>query len=408
MDMLCVYILFGGENMIKIVRIVFLSIILLFVTTPVVFAEENETSNIPLAKEVPSAILLEQSTGTIIFDKEAHMRLPPASMTKIMTLLLIMEALEEETIKLDEMVRISARASSMGGSQVFLAEDEEMSVEDLIKAIAIASGNDASVALAERIAGSEEQFVEQMNEKVKSLGLTNTHFQNASGLPAKGQYSSAYDMAMMSKALLSYESITDYTSIYEDYLRKGEENEFWLVNTNKLVRFYPGADGLKTGYTNEAKYCLSATANRDNMRVIAVVMGADSVKKRNQSISEMFDYAYGQFETTSLFEKGEPVQSLHVLHAENDDIEIVTSEAVRTLHGKGATEESYDVHISIDENLSLPIQKGDPVGTMYVKKDGETIRTSPLTVREDVDKASYFTLLKRSLKHIGKWNNASK
>src|SRR5699024_2631372 len=253
MDMLYVHILFGGENMTRITTAVFLSIILLFVTTPAVLAKEDETSKIPLAKEVPSAILIEQSTGTVILDKEAHEQLPPASMTKIMTLLLIMEALDEDIIHLDEMVRISARASSMGGSQVFLAEGEEMSVEDLVKAIAIASGNDASVALAERIAGSEEQFVEQMNKKVESLGLTNTHFQNASGLPAENQYSTAYDMAMISKELLTYETITDYTSIYEDYLRKGEKDEFWLVNTNKLVRFYPGADGLKTGYTSEAK-----------------------------------------------------------------------------------------------------------------------------------------------------------
>src|SRR5699024_5832825 len=276
------------------------------------------------------------------------------------------------------------------------------------KAIAIASGNDASVALAERIAGSEEQFVEQMNKKVESLGLTNTRFQNASGLPAENQYSTAYDMAMISKELLTYETITDYTSIYEDYLRKGEKDEFWLVNTNKLVRFYPGADGLKTGYTSEAKYCLSATANRDNMRVIAVVLGADSVKKRNQSISEMFDYAYGQFATTTLFEKGEPVQTLNVLHAEKDDIDIVTSEAVRTLHEKGIAEEEYDITISMEESFSLPIMKGETIGTMHVKKDGETIRTSPLTVPEDVDKATYFTLLKRSWKHIGKWNNSSK
>src|SRR5690625_4127314 len=217
-----------------------------------------------------------------------------------MTLLLIMEAIENEELSLDETIRISENAASMGGSQIFLGAGEEMTVHDLLKGIAIASGNDASVALAERISGSEEAFVQEMNDKVTELGLENTHFQNASGLPADNHYSTSYDMAMIAKELLKYETITDYTSIYDDYLRKGEENEFWLVNTNKLVKFYPGVDGLKTGYTNEAKYCLTATAMKDDMRVIAVVMGADTIKERNASVSSLLDYAYNHFETQKL------------------------------------------------------------------------------------------------------------
>ncbi len=400
LDIIHVYIMFGGKEMTKRLGILLISFSMFVMMIQPVLAEENEESSIPLAKEVPSAVLIEQSTGTIIFDKNAHEPLPPASMTKVMTLLLIMEALDEGTMKLDEMVRISEHASSMGGSQVFLAEGEEMSVEDLIKAIAIASGNDASVALAERIAGTEEQFVEQMNEKVKELELDNTQFKNASGLPAEDQHSTAYDLAMISKELLRYEDITNYTSIYEDYLRKGEENEFWLVNTNKLVRFYPGADGLKTGYTREAKYGLSATASKDDMRIIAVVMGAESVKKRNQSISEMFDYAYSQYATTTLFEKGEKVQSLRLMDAEKNEIDVVTSEAIRTLHGKGDADEEYDFSIVLNETNSLPIHKGAEVGTLHIKKNGETVRTSPLTVAEDIEKASYFSLLKRSIQHI--------
>src|SRR5690625_5068886 len=203
------------------------------------------------------------------------------------------------------MVRISERASSMGGSQIFLEAGEEMSVNDLLKGIAVASGNDASVALAERIAGSEEAFVEKMNNKVKELKLKNTHFQNTTGLPAEDHYSTSHDIAIIAKELLKYESITEYTSLYEDYLRKGEENEFWLVNTNKLVKFYPGVDGLKTGFTNEAKYCLTATAKKHDMRVIAVVMGADKPKERNAAISNMLDYAFNHFETKNLFEKGD-------------------------------------------------------------------------------------------------------
>ncbi len=395
--------MFGGKVMIKRVVSLLLSVVLLLsMVHPAIGAEEGKSKQPPLAKEVPSAILIEQSTGTLLFDKNAHERLPPASMTKIMTLILIMEALEEGTLTLNEMVRVSERASSMGGSQVFLSAGEEMSVEDLIKAIAIASGNDASVALAERLAGSEEQFVDQMNEKVMALGLENTHFKNSSGLPAEGQYSTAYDMAMMSKELLRYEDITTYTSIYEDYLRKGEKNEFWLVNTNKLVRFYPGADGLKTGYTNEAKYCLSATAMRDHMRVIAVVMGAETIKQRNQSIAEMFDYAYSQYETSHILSKGDKVTSLTMINAEQGEFDVVTSEAIHTLHERREADQSYDLSVSIHENITLPIQKGTEIGTLTVKKDDETVRTSPLTVAETIEKASYMTLVKRSIQHIAK------
>lgn len=401
--MLFVYTMFGGKVMMKRVGSLTLSVMLLcYMASPVLGAEKDESTQAPLAKEVPSAILIEQSTGTLLFNKNAHEPLPPASMTKIMTLLLIMESIEKGSLSLDEMVRISERASSMGGSQVFLSEGEEMSVDDLIKAIAIASGNDASVALAERIAGSEEQFVDLMNEKVADLGLENTQFKNASGLPAEGQYSTAYDMAMMSKELLRYEDITTYTSIYEDYLRKGEKNEFWLVNTNKLVRFYPGADGLKTGFTHEAKYCLSATAKRDNMRVIAVVMGAENVKKRNQSISEMFDYAYNQYATTHILNKGDPVTSLSLINAKQGEFDVVTSESIHTLHEKREMDQDYDLSISIDEDLMLPIQKGTEIGTLTVTKNEETIQTSPLTVAEDIEKASYLTLLKRSMQYIAK------
>lgn len=213
-----------------------------------------EESDLLLTEDAKSSILLERDTGQVIYEKNAHEKLPPASMTKLMTLLLIMEALEKGEITLEEKVTVSERAASMGGSQVFLAHGEQMTVDDLLKAIAIASGNDASVAMAERIAGTEEAFAILMNEKTAELKLENTQFKNSSGLPSKDHYSSAYDMVMISKELLKYENITNYTSVYEDYLRKDEENEFWLVNTNKLIRFHPHVDGLKTGFTNEAKF----------------------------------------------------------------------------------------------------------------------------------------------------------
>src|SRR5690625_2174833 len=287
-------------------------------------AEVDQSLN--LAPDATSAILIEQNTGQVLFNKNEHEQLPPASLTKIMTLLLVMESLDQGTLSLDEKIRVSERASSMGGSQVFLETNEEMSVEDLIKAVAIASGNDASVALAERIAGSEAAFVQQMNEKAKELDLQNTHFVNSSCLPVDNHYSSAYDMATISQELVAYEPITDYASIYEDYLRKGAENEFWLVNTNKLVRFYPGVDGLKTGYTQEAKYCLAATAKRDDMRIISVVMGSDTVKKRNAQISNMLDYAFNHYYVENLVEKGNRIGTLKDFKATPKEIDLVTKQ----------------------------------------------------------------------------------
>ncbi|MYL57079.1 D-alanyl-D-alanine carboxypeptidase [Virgibacillus halodenitrificans] len=368
-----------------------------------VYAEESkgdQTNSINLADNAKSAILLERDTGQVFYDKDAHVKLPPASMTKIMTLLLIMEALEQGDLKYEEKVRVSERAASMGGSQIFLEAGEEMTVKDLLKGIAVASGNDASVALAERIAGNEKAFVKKMNQKVKKLGLENTKFQNTTGLPAEDHYSTAYDMAMIAKELLKYEEITKYTSIYEDYLRKGKENEFWLVNTNKLVKFYPGVDGLKTGYTNEAKYCLTATAKKDDMRVIAVVMGAGTIKERNATISSMLDYAFNHYETKHIFDKGERITSLNLLKAERKNIEIITSESISTVHRKGEDTKNVETVITLDSEFTLPLKKGAKVGMLYVKDGDKTLSKTPLTVKEDIEKASYLTLFKRSVQKL--------
>lgn len=316
----------------RVVMIV--SILIMFSVSLVpahIAAEEKETD---LAKDAKAALLLERDSGEILYEDNAHEKLPPASMTKIMTLLLVMEALEKEDIKLSEEITISENASGMGGSQVFLETGEVMSVEDLIKAVAVASGNDASVALAERIAGSEAAFVKQMNKRVKELQLENTHFENVSGLPSENHYSTAYDMAIIAKELLKYEEIVAYTSIYEDYLRKGEENEFWLVNTNKLVRHSPYVDGLKTGYTEEAKYCLTATAKKDDMRVVSVVMGAENVKTRNAITMNLIDFAFNQYESEKIYEKGQKVAELSLLHTRDTHYDVVTSEAISLLHKK--------------------------------------------------------------------------
>ncbi|MDC3413108.1 D-alanyl-D-alanine carboxypeptidase [Aquibacillus sp. 3ASR75-11] len=383
----------------------FLSIIIFFLIfsygTGYISAKEHQDGEkkeeqIELTKYSQSAILLERDTGKIMYEKGANDKLPPASMTKIMTLILIMEALDKGTIELEEKVSISEYAASMGGSQIFLEAGEKMTVKDLLKGVAVASGNDASVALAERIAGSEEAFVKMMNEKARELNLENTHFENPTGLPAENHYSTAYDMAIMARELLKHEEITSYTSIYEDYLRKGTEDEFWLVNTNKLVKFYDGVDGLKTGYTTKAKYCLTATAERNDMRVIAVVMGADTTKKRNSDVTKMLDYAFNQYETKKLFERNQAVSKLDLLKANKKGVKVVTGDSVSLLHKKGEKLKDIQTNVQLNENIELPLAKGDQVGILSVVQNGKTLSKTPLVVQEDVGMAGFWMLFKET------------
>jgi len=374
----------------------------LIVSALIVFitVKDTEAKSIELNIQSPSAILMDKDTGTVIFDKNSHEKLPPASMTKIMTMILIMEEIEKGTLRWDEKVRTSAKAASMGGSQIFLEEGEEMTVEDLMKAIAIASANDASVALAERIAGTEEAFVKRMNEKAKELGLKNTHFKNATGLPEKNHYSTAFDMAIMAKELLKHEEITKFTSIYEDYLRENTDKKFWLVNTNRLVKFYDGVDGLKTGYTSEAKYCLTATAKRGNFRVISVVMGAKNTKTRNRDITTMLDYAFNQYDVKKLYERGEVVKEIDISKGSKKTIKVVTDDDVAILHKKGERIDDVKEKIKIDNDLKAPIQKGDVIGKIIIEKNGKVLSETPLTSAEDIQKASWWQLFKRVLRQL--------
>ncbi|EMT47292.1 D-alanyl-D-alanine carboxypeptidase family protein [Anoxybacillus flavithermus] len=368
------------------------AIAFLFLPSVVVRAEQPK---IELAPEARSAILIERDTGVVLYEKNAHEPLPPASMTKIMTMLLIMEAIDQGKLKLDERVRASEYAASMGGSQIFLEPGEEMTVDDLLKGVAIGSGNDASVALAERIAGSEEAFVHMMNEKARQLGLKHTTFENTTGLPAKNHYSTAYDMAVMAKELLKYDLITKYTGTYEDYLRQHTDKKFWLVNTNRLVKFYPGVDGLKTGYTSEAKYCLTATAKKGNMRVIAVVFGAPTPKARNAQITKMLDYAFSHYETKPLYKKGETITTLPVSKGKKRSVAVVTSEPLSVLLKKGEKSEAIKAAWKLNEKVKAPVKKGDVLGTLIIKKDGSVIAKSPLVAKEQVEEANMWELFKR-------------
>ncbi|MEW9669666.1 D-alanyl-D-alanine carboxypeptidase family protein [Ammoniphilus sp. 3BR4] len=361
------------------------------------FAQE---SAIDLAPNAKSAILIEVDTGTVIYEKNSHEKLPPASITKVMTMLLIMEAIDRGELKLTDKVRTSEYAASMGGSQIFLEPGEMMSVDEMLKGIAIASGNDASVAMAEHLAGTEEAFVSKMNQKVKELGLKNTNFANTNGLPSTNHFSTAYDIAMMSRELLKHEEITKYTSLYQDYLRKESNRPFWLVNTNKLVRFYPGADGLKTGYTSEAKFCLTATAKRDNMRIVAVVMGEPDSKTRNKEITQMFDYAFSQYQSFPLVKKGEVVTQVEVNKGSVDKVNLIAPHPFGILSKKGEKPEDFEKEITVKQDVVAPIQQGDVLGEMVVRKQGQEIAKLSLVADASVEKASWWQLMKRATKRL--------
>lgn len=370
-----------------------------FFSSPVLAASEAEPK-LNMAPHATSAILMEMDSGTVLYEKNPHQKLPPASITKIMTLLLIMEALDRGEIKLTDKVRTSERAASMGGSQIFLQAGEEMTVEEMIKGIAIASGNDASVAMAEHIAGTEEAFVAKMNERARQLGMKNTHFVNSNGLPAADHYSTAYDIAIMSRELLKHELITKYTGIYQDYLRKESDNPFWLVNTNRLVRFYEGVDGLKTGYTSEAKYCLSATAKRNNMRVIAVVLGEPDTKTRNSEVAAMFNYAFTHYQVFPIFKRGEVVEQLRVDKGKEPKVNVVTSQAVSLLTKRGERPEMFTREVVLKPFVQAPVSTEDVIGHIFIKKDGVEVARIDLHPQKTISQASLWEILKRTSKLI--------
>ena len=380
----------------KVLCFVLMCLMLIPWTVEPVKAEE-----LKLAESAKSAILLEPTTGEIIFEKNSHEKLHPASMTKMMSMLLIIEAIENGVISWDEMVTVSENAASMGGSQILLEVGEQMSVHDLFKGIAVASGNDAVVAMAEKIGGSEAIFVDMMNEKAKELGLTDTHFKNPHGLDDDDHYSSAYDMAMIGKELVKHEKVLEFTKIYEDYLRQNTDRKIWLVNTNKLVRFYEGVDGLKTGYTASAGYCLTATAKKGSSRFLAVAMGEPDSKTRNQEISEMLDYAFAQYEVEIMLDKDSVIKTIEVEKGRNKFVDLVPLNEVSFLNKKGTNKKNATYEISIDK-VKAPVKEGDIVGNLKIKEDENVIREVPITVRESVEKSNLFELYFRHLTDIFK------
>lgn len=373
----------------KLKKIIAIFLIFVFLSSFILISEAQ--ANTDLAPQSKSAVLIDAQSGQTLFKKNEQEKFALASVTKIMTLLLIMEALEQGKIRLDEEITASPEACRMGGSQIWLEPGEKMKIEDLIISIAIASANDSSYVLAEYIGGSHDKFVKMMNDKAKELKMNNTNFVNCTGLDAEGHYSSAEDIALMSRELVKHEQIFKWTSLYQYYLRNGES---WLVNTNKLVRFYDGCDGLKTGSTNQAGFCLSATAFRDNMRLIAVVMKAPSSKIRNAEISQLLSYGFSNFVSQKIIGKGVVVETVSVEKGMVDNLSLVTASELQVLLAKSEKEQII-TKAELSSKITAPVRKGEIIGKLIATKDGKEIACVDLIASENVEKANFIGLFKQ-------------
>ncbi len=332
--------------------------------------------------DAASAVLMEKETGTVLYERSPHDKLEPASVTKIMTLLLVMEAIDGGSLSIEDQVQVSARAASMGGSQVYLKEGETMTVRDLLKAVAVVSGNDAAVALAERVAGSESAFVARMNQRAQELGMADTTFLNCTGLPAPGHLTSAYDIALMSRELiLHHPSVREYTTIWMDSIRDGA---FQLSNTNKLVRFYDGCTGLKTGFTASAGYCLSATAERDGMELIAVVMKSQTSPIRNESAKSMLEFGFANY-TVVEARPGQALPPVEVLLGERESVQPVVSGGGRLLVEKSQVN-AVETSVSLAPDVEAPVEQGQKLGELTVTVAGEVQAVIPIVAAEAVDR----------------------
>lgn len=344
-----------------------------------------------IIEEAKNVILIEATTGDILYEKNSHERHAPASMTKMMSLLLVMEQIDNGNLKWDEIITASAHASSMGGSQIYLQTGEQMTVTDLIKGVTMSSANDAIVALAERVGGTEDNFVELMNKKSTELGLENTNFKNATGLDEANHYSTAYDMAIIAKELVKHEKILEYSSVYEDYIREDTENKFWLVNTNKLVRYYPGVDGLKTGYTAEAGYCLTATANKNSMRLIGVVMGNETSNSRNEEMMKLLDYGYNTYKLDNLFTTNTIIEEITIDKANQDNIEVYPQEEYNILNNTLNNNRDITYKLILDD-IKVPLSENSVIGKIEILENMNVIDTVPAIIKTNINKTNLFNL----------------
>ena len=377
-------------------KIVYIWLLLVIIFPSFVFAENDDTE---LIKNATSGLLMEASTGEIIYEKDKDKEVAIASMTKMVAQLIILEKIEQGNIKWGDIVTVSKNASDMGGSQIYLSTNEKMTIRDLFKGISMASANDATVAMAEYISGSENKFVKLMNERVKKLGLKNTVFKNSTGLDEEGHFSTANDMAIIAKELLKHKQILDFSGVYEDYLRVDTPNKFWLVNTNKLVRTYNGSDGLKTGHTDAAKYCIAATAKRDNMRLIAIVLGEETASTRNEEAAALLDYGFNTKKVEILKSKDEVIKEVPIEKSTSKTIKISPKEDITILTDKQNNKNNYETKIVLNK-IKLPINKKQVVGKIDVYQNKKLIKTEKLISNNSAKKLTYLQVLFNNLKNI--------
>lgn len=359
----------------------------------IVLAEEDVTPN------AKNSVLMEASTGKILYEKNKDERVAVASLTKMMAQILILEEIEKGSLTWEEEVKASSNAAGYGGTQIYLQPGEMMTVRDLMKGISMASANDATVALAERIAGSESAFVEKMNQKAKELGLKNTNFVNPTGLDEANHYSSAYDIGLIAMELLKHDQILEFSSLYEDYLRVDTPNKFWLVNTNKLIRFYDGADGLKTGFTDNAGYTMAVTAKRNDMRLIAVVLGEEVSKVRNQETTDLLDYGFNLYKVNVIKKQGDIIKTLEFDKGSKNSVDVILNQDITVLAKKNDTDKTYTEKVLIDE-IKLPLSENQQVGTLEIYDGNEKVGSYPLIVKEEVKKKSMWKIFLNNLKDI--------
>ena len=343
-----------------------------------------------------SGILIESGTKEILYEKNKDEKLSVASLTKMMVQLLILEKIEDKSINWDDTVVASANASGMGGTQIWLSTGEKMSVLDLFKGMSIASANDATVALAEYISGTEEEFVKLMNSKAKEIGMKNTTFKNSTGLEEDGHLSTAYDLAILSSELVKHEEIFNFSSKYEDYIRTDTPNKYWLVNTNKLVRFYEGCDGLKTGFTDNAGYTMTITAKRNNLRLIAVVLGEKEGKVRNNETMELLNYGFDNYKIDMIKSKDEVIKNIPINKGNKSSVNIFLKNDLSILSKKSDKDIKYDYEIKVND-IDLPIKSGEIVGKINLLNNKKIIKSEDLIIKEDLKKINIFKYILNKL-----------
>lgn len=354
-------------------------------------------SEAPFEVAAKGAVLIDASTGEVLFEQDSHTQLPPASVTKVMTMLLVMEAVQDGKIHLEDRVTISEHAASMGGSQMYMEAGEMHTVAELMEGVAMASANDGCVALAEFVAGSEEIFVEKMNQRAAELGMRDTHFVNTNGLPVADHYSSAYDIALMSQKLYEFEEPHQWFTTWQSTITvglPGKEKEFGLTNTNKLIKAYEGCNGIKTGFTSEAGYCLSASATRGDTHLIAVALGSETSKIRNAEIAKLLDYGFANYETAVIAEEGQIMGTVLIEKGTPTSVSAVTTEKITVLTGKGQ-KDKLKTEVTISETVPLPLEKGQEIGKITLYDEEEKLAEYPLVAAAPVEKASFRELVSR-------------